>query len=255
MSDPSAVTVTVVIPVLDDAGPLGECLAHLARQSRRAEEVLVVDNGSTDGSAELARAWGARVVAEPVRGIPAAAATGYDAAWGSVIVRCDADTRAPEGWLERMAAAFEADPGLDAVTGPGLFYDPPGLRGRVLSAVYMSGYRWAAGSALAGTPLWGTNFALRAEAWESVRERVHRDRADVHDDLDLSFRLHLDGRRVQYLPQLRVGAAGRMFRSRAQVRRQFSLAAQTLRLNWAELSPGQRWVQRLQRVQRDRARR
>ena len=74
----------------------------------------------------------------------------------------------------------------------------------------------------------------------------------VHDDLDLSFHLHLDGRRVRFLPQLRVGAAGRMFRSGAQVRRQFSLAAQTLRLNWAELSPGQRWVQR---VQRARARR
>lgn len=254
MSDARTVTVSVVIPVLNDAGPLAECLAHLARQSRRAEEVLVVDNGSTDGSAQLAREWGARVVEEPVRGIPAAAATGYDAAGGSVIVRCDADTRAPADWLERVVAAFEADPGLDAVTGPGLFYDPPGLCGRVLSALYMSGYRWAAGSTLAGTPLWGTNFALRADAWVSVRERVRRDRADVHDDLDLSFHLHLDGRRVRFLPQLRVRAAGRMFRSRAQVRRQFSLAAQTLRLNWAELSPGQRWVQRVQR-ERAQARR
>lgn len=247
MNGSSPVSVTVVIPVLNDAGPLAQCLVHLARQSRCADEVLVVDNGSMDGSAQVARQAGARVVTELVRGIPAAAATGYDAARGSLIVRCDADTRAPVDWLQRVASAFEADPGLDAVSGPGRFYHPPGLRGRVLSAAYMSGYRWAAGSAVAGTPLWGSNLALRAQAWASVRDRVHRDRVDVHDDLDLSFKLHQAGRRVEYLPQLRVGAAGRMFDSSAQVRRQFSLAGQTLRLNWAELSPGQRWVQRARR--------
>lgn len=241
-------TVSVVIPVLDDAGPLAECLAHLARQSRPPQEVLVVDNGSADGSVEVARQAGARVVTEATRGIPAAAATGYDAAAGTLIVRCDADTRAPQDWLERVAAAFEADPDLDAATGPGVFYDPPGMGGRVLSALYMHGYRWAAGSAVAGTPLWGSNLAVRAEAWAAVRDRVHRDRADVHDDLDLSFQLHLAGRAVRHLPQLRVGAAGRMFRSRAQVRRQFRMAAATLRLNWSELSPGQRWVQRVRRA-------
>lgn len=69
-------SVSVVIPVRDDAEELEKCLALLARQSVRPFEVVVVDNGSTDASAEVARRWGAVVVVEPRPGIPAAAATG-----------------------------------------------------------------------------------------------------------------------------------------------------------------------------------
>ena len=81
--------VTVVIPVLDDAAELAGCLAALAAQTRSPDEIVVVDNGCRDHSAALAREAGARVVDEPRLGIPAAAATGYDAATGEVIARLD----------------------------------------------------------------------------------------------------------------------------------------------------------------------
>ncbi|HCG15916.1 MAG TPA: glycosyl transferase, partial [Micrococcus luteus] len=61
------------------------CLALLAAQSRPALEVVVVDNGCVDDSAVLARAAGARVVREPRRGVPAAAAAGLDAAVGELL--------------------------------------------------------------------------------------------------------------------------------------------------------------------------
>ncbi|MDX2341671.1 glycosyltransferase [Micrococcus sp. M4NT] len=238
-------TVSVVIPVLDDAAHLRVCLAHLARQTRPADEVVVVDNGSRDDSAAVARSFGARVVAEPERGIPAASAAGLDAAVGSLLLRCDADTRAPADWIERIVARFAAEPALDALTGPGVFYDQPGRRGRVRSRAYAAAYRWAAGAALAGTPVWGSNLALRAAAWREVSGRVHRRRPDVHDDLDLSFHLALAGRTVRFDPQLRVGAAGRIFHSLGERVRQGRMAAATLRVNWAILPPGLRWVRRL----------
>ncbi|MBN6828941.1 glycosyltransferase, partial [Micrococcus luteus] len=59
---PARPTVSVVVPVLDDAEHLRVCLALLAAQSRPALEVVVVDNGCVDDSAVLARAAGARVV-------------------------------------------------------------------------------------------------------------------------------------------------------------------------------------------------
>jgi glycosyltransferase involved in cell wall biosynthesis len=73
-------TVSVVIPVRDDAGHLRACLRALAGQTVAPDEIVVVDNASSDDTAEVARAAGARVVREPVVGIPAAACTGYDAA-------------------------------------------------------------------------------------------------------------------------------------------------------------------------------
>lgn len=247
----AALTVSVVVPVLDDAAHLRECLALLARQTRRPDEVVVVDNGSTDDSAAVARAAGARVVHEPRRGIPSAAAAGYDAARGDLILRCDADTRVAPDWTERIAARFAAEPALLGLTGPGWFYDQPGLLGRVRSDAYTAAYRWAGGAALAGTPLWGSNCALRAEAWRAVRHRVHRHRADVHDDLDLSFHLlrHAPAS-TRFDPGLRVGAAGRLFGSLDARVRQGRMAVTTLRLNWAELSPGMRWVRRVQAAAR-----
>lgn len=237
---------SVVIPVLDDAAHLRDCLALLARQTRPPEEVVVVDNGCTDDSAAVARAAGARVVVEPVRGIPAAAAAGYDAAVGELLLRCDADTRVPADWVERIVARFAAEPVLVGITGPGRFYDQPRRRGRIRSHAYTLAYRFGAGAALAGTPLWGSNCAFRAAAWRAVREDVHRG-PDVHDDLDLSFHLHRAAPGgVRFDPRLRVGAAGRIFHSLPGRIRQGRMAAATLRRNWAELSPGMRWVRRVE---------
>ena len=82
---PAKPTVSVVIPVKDDAEVLRRCLAALAAQTVPANEVVVVDNGSTDESAEVARSAGARVVAETEPGIPAASARGFDEAGCDVV--------------------------------------------------------------------------------------------------------------------------------------------------------------------------
>lgn len=239
-------TVSVVVPVRDDAAHLQACLALLRMQSRPVDEVVVVDNGSRDRSAEVARAAGARVVVQPRPGIPAAAATGYDAARGELILRCDADSRPGPDWVERVCAVLESAPQAAGVTGPPRFLDRVGVGRRVAQALHTFGYRWCAGAAVAAVPLWGSNFGLRAEAWRDVRDRVERVDPLVHDDLDLSFCLALTGRyRVVHDPALRMGASGRGFVSPAARHRQLRMAVATLRRNWAVLSPGKRWVWRL----------
>ena len=91
---PSSTRVSVVIPCLDEAETIGECvLAALAvlEENGLAGEVVVVDNGSTDGSGELAKAAGAVVVDEPRRGYGSAYLAGLAAARGDYIVMVDAD--------------------------------------------------------------------------------------------------------------------------------------------------------------------
>src|SRR5690348_9203215 len=85
--------VSVVIPCLNEAETIGECVrrAHEVLDDAGLHgEVIVVDNGSTDGSGDLARAVGALVVDEPRRGYGSAYLAGLAVAAGDYIVMVDA---------------------------------------------------------------------------------------------------------------------------------------------------------------------
>ncbi|EMY32647.1 family 2 glycosyl transferase [Arthrobacter crystallopoietes BAB-32] len=236
--------VSVVIPCLDDAGPLEACLDSLVGQLDPPFEVIVVDNGCTDDSAEVARRFGARIVHEPVRGIPAAAAAGYDTATGDVIARCDADSVLPPDWTRRLAAAFALEPDLDALTGHGTFYALPRPAAVVLSQLYLGAYRLAAGAALGHRPLFGSNMALRRSCWLEIRDQVHRSDPELHDDLCLSF--HIGPlRRVRFDRALDVGISPRAIASWPNLVRRFRRALHTLSVHWAQQPPAQRWQSRL----------
>jgi glycosyltransferase involved in cell wall biosynthesis len=94
--------VSLIIPALNEAACIGPLLAELP--PGLAQQVLVVDNGSTDDTATAARRAGAQVVSEPRRGYGAACATGVAAATGDVLVFMDGDGSFIPGELERLLA-------------------------------------------------------------------------------------------------------------------------------------------------------
>lgn len=225
-------SLSVVIPVKDDAVPLARCLRMLGRQTRSPIEVVVVDNNCRDDSPQVAARHGARVVFEPDPGIPAAAAAGYDAATGAIIVRCDADSAPPPDWLERVHGDFAADPGLDAVVGTGRFYGLPPVRSTVLSQLFRQAYLWGMRPVLGHPPLWGSNMAIRRSVWEEVSAVVDRSDPELHDDLELSFCLGPD-RVVRYDNRLQVGVSPRCLRGCLQLARRWRRTFRTVGVHWS----------------------
>lgn len=234
-------TVSVVIPVKDDDTELARCLAALAAQTRVADEIVVVDNGSTDASASVARAAGARVEHCAQRGIPAASARGYDRATGDLIVRLDADCVPDPGWIEAVVAAFARRPDAGAATGGARFCDGPVALRAPLAAAYLGSYDAMAALALGHLPLFGSNMALRREAWRGIRHLVHRDDPAVHDDFDLSF--HLGERwRIARVRGARMGISMRPFADPQAFLRRMAAGFRTVLIHWPHDLPPVRWT-------------
>lgn len=110
---------TVVIPVYNSREMLRNCLTHLFRSRPvRPDEVIVVDDGSTDGSGKVAEEFGCRLIPVAERRGPAYARNlGAIAATGQVLFFLDADICVHPDTLKRIRESFLAEPDLDALMG------------------------------------------------------------------------------------------------------------------------------------------
>ena len=103
--------VTVILPSLDEAENLAVLLPRLraafADMERPEPEIVVVDGGSTDDTASVARSHGATVVPEEGRGYGAAIKTGIRHSRGELIVCIDADNSHPPDYVSRLLEAIE----------------------------------------------------------------------------------------------------------------------------------------------------
>ncbi len=128
--NPGGGSITVVVPVLNCARYLGACLASLDGQTQPADEVVVVDGGSTDGSAALVEAWArsrsAAWISEPDRGQADAINKGFASAHGRIVTWLNADDELEPGTVARIRREFAADPALDLVWGFCLVTDADG---------------------------------------------------------------------------------------------------------------------------------
>jgi glycosyltransferase involved in cell wall biosynthesis len=110
--------ISVIVPVRNGGANLRLCLASLLDSDFSDYEVIVVDDASTDDTAETAVALGARVVRLPRQGGPANARNlGAEVGRGEYLLFIDADVCVAPETLSQVFVAFARDPGLDAVFG------------------------------------------------------------------------------------------------------------------------------------------
>ena len=162
------VTITAIVCAYNEARYLPACLFSLLSQTRPPDEILVVNNASTDETASLARAVpGVRVIDEPEKGLVIARETARLQARGDVLVYTDADCRAPIFWLERLERRFVRAEKIVGLTGPYRFYDWD-WTGRALIRLYDFAVAPPTHALIQtlkmGAILYGGNFAVRRDA-------------------------------------------------------------------------------------------
>ena len=110
---------TFIIPALNEQKNITLCVDAIINQLNKEDEVLVVDNGSTDKTIALAKQHGARVVSESKRGISNARNRGAKEARGDVLCFIDADGIVGNHWVEKVRKTLK--PGIHVVTGMNVF--------------------------------------------------------------------------------------------------------------------------------------
>jgi GT2 family glycosyltransferase len=198
--------VCVVIPTRGRPAYLEIALATIAPQVRAADaDLLVILDGPDPVAAEIAATHGARVITKPEpRGLNAARNTAVadaDAAGTELVIFCDDDVAAPEGWLEAYLEGMDAHPDHDAFGGPITAWleggGPPhcGREPAPITTLDLGPVDVDA----ANGHVWGANFAVRVAAVARVGdfdERLTAGRGDEEEWLD---RLTAGGGRVRYL--------------------------------------------------------
>lgn len=216
MTEAEPLTYSVVIPCKNEAADIADCVAALATQNPAPQQIVVMDNGSTDGSQELAAPHARVVDAAHIHGIGALRNAGVrllDPV--EVVAFVDADCVVSPAWSRGMQQGFAL--GLDAVgercAAPA--HDPWVAR------------RWAELEDIqGGTLLWTQNLAVRTSAFEAVAG--FDEALATREDSDLSLRLIGGGYRVGREPTM------------AAVHRGFAptLGAFVRRERWHTSTPG-----------------
>ena len=215
MAEQNSVSVGIVIPAYNEESTIRACVTAALGQTVAANEIIVVDNRSSDHTAEILSKLMAEHPDAPLKvlrqesaqGITPTRNMGFDAVESDVIGRIDADTLLEPDWVEQVTKVF-ADPRVHAATGPVIYYDMPLRRymARADDTARKAMFRLAKSYAF----LFGTNMALRRDAWWAVRDEVCLDPDDLmHEDIDLSVHLYDQGFKAIYASEMVAGMSAR----------------------------------------------
>jgi GT2 family glycosyltransferase len=206
-------TFSIIVPHLNGKQHLEECLGSLRRQTFTDFEVILVDNGSSDGSQEYIRTHFPEVRLLELgknMGFTGACIAGYNVSGGDFIVLLNNDTETDERWLETLAGAFERVPEAGSVASKMLLYDQRDVihsAGDYYRVDGIPGNRgvWQKDAAQYNeeTFVFGACGGAAAYRRELLKEIGFLD-VDFFfscEDVDLAWRIHLAGYKVLYSPR------------------------------------------------------
>lgn len=166
--NPTSPVISVIVPAYNEEKWLEASLSTLLEQETTTPyEIIVVDNGSTDRTSEIARAMGARVVYERENSLTRAREAGYRATQGKYLAYMDADSWAPSNWIESIAQGFKKHPKAVALYGSFRYKLKSSIH-RFIFWLYFNIilriYHWL----VRGQSLAGCNFSVTRDALQKV---------------------------------------------------------------------------------------
>lgn len=218
-------TLSLVIPAYNEADTIGWLLGSLLTELDAIDEIIVVDNNSTDETAEIVARFfdkmpQLRLIEETKRGVIAARNAGFDSAGGDIISRLDADARAKPGWATAIRTFFStADESIGAGTGFFDQYDMP------LQFIHKKLLHMAFDQAQKNNgevpSLFGANLAVRASTWKEIRPLL-LEQNGIYDDLDITLCVKEIGQRNVFIPGMDISASGRRMLSNTKTYAEFT---------------------------------
>lgn len=200
--------ISLIIPAYNEEKYIAGCLDSIKTQKIQPDEVIVVNNNSTDETLSIVKKYPfVQVVNETVQGMIAARNAGFNAAQYDLIARCDADTKLPPNWIARIHRNF-ARYHIDALTGPIMFYDAP-IKSSLIARAYLDMMKPIHRG---GETLVGPNMIITKEIWEKVKDRVCLNDKLVHEDIDLAYHIQEVGGRIKRDNIMIVGTSSRRMR-------------------------------------------
>ena len=211
-----SVLVSVIVLNWNGRAMLGECLQSLREQTYSNFEILVVDNGSTDGSQEYVRSYfpDVRLIELPENiGFCGGNNAGYRHACGDYIALLNNDTRVVPEWLESLYDALSRYPDAGLAASKMLFYDQPDLIDTAGDLFFTCGIGRKRGHLFNdGEAYEEETFVFSACAGAALYRRTMLDQIGFldddffiyDDDIDLSFRAQLAGWKCIYVPRAKV---------------------------------------------------
>lgn len=193
--------ISVIIPVWNGREVIGRCLAALREQSLPPEkfEVIVVDNGSSDGTADLARSFaGVAVHVESRPGSYAARNLGLGLARGTYVAFTDADCRPDPCWLERALDAAEHHPDAGVLAGKISLFEE-GRETSPLCADYERLFSFPQSFAARGNCA-TANWMSRREVFDAIGG--FNERLKSGGDREMALRIRDAGHPLAYVPDM-----------------------------------------------------
>jgi len=191
----AAPTISVIIPVYNGGEAFRRCLVSLAQASPQPLEVIVVADGDTDGSWQLAQDFGAKVIRVPTSGGPAKARNlGAKAASGDILFFVDADVEVHDNTIGKVATTFHQETELAALIGS--YDDQPGAPNFLSQYKNLfHHYTHQTGSEDAST-FWGACGAIRRDIFLAIGGFDESYRLPCVEDIELGNRLKSKGYQI-----------------------------------------------------------
>lgn len=192
-----------MIPVYNGGENFRTCLSSLRKLEPAAAELIVVADGDTDGSGQLAEEFGAKVIRIPTSKGPARARNlGAQAATGEILFFADADVAVYPDTVKKIAIAFEEEPDVAAIIGS--YDDAPGAENFLSQYKNLfHHYTHQTGSEEAST-FWGACGAIRRDIFLKMGGFDEAYRYPSIEDIELGYRLKQAGYKIRLLKTLQV---------------------------------------------------